>query len=276
MKTNWITIDANLINTLERTSEPKLAEHVNTLTTESFVVNGSDTISEFKVYQRQKNINASTSISVAPFFKGDGSYDDFTFSYFAGAFSDRYRFTSGASSAIVAERFGFGIEVDLKITKIKSSIRGGFGMIAAAIEMGLAEAEYSYHIKALPEGEFQHLLPKIGKFDADAIQKFSILVDKLKELYTTNMQGVQLVAMEVLLANAVDEEGTENAASYYFAARRIIEEYSLRDAIKKARQSSEGYNEDAIQYLYSRVGIASLEEKPSSRSINEAKQIIFE
>ena len=80
----------------------------------------------------------------------------------------------------------------------------------------------------------------------------------------------------MLLEDSIQEEGTENAHSYYFAARRIIEQLSLRDVVKQSRETNEEYNEDAIQYLYSRCGLSTLDAKPTHSNISKAKKIILE
>ncbi|HEV7333095.1 MAG TPA: hypothetical protein VGN63_18820 [Flavisolibacter sp.] len=275
MATRWLPIDEQLEKTLQH-SDVALLTRVKELKEEKLAATEVEKISEFKVYQRQRSKKVSTSISVSPFFKGDGSYDDFTYVYFAGAFSDKYRITQGSGSSIIAERFGLGIEIELKISNIKTALKGGFASIGAAIDMGLATAEYSYHILSLPPGEFQSLLPPVGQFDGNAIDNFRKLVEKLKELYQSSIHTMDLVAIEVLMADAMAEEGTENARSYYFAARRIIEGKSLKDAVSNARTASRQYNEDAIQYMYSRAGLTSIEEKPSLQSISLAKNFINE
>ena len=53
-----------------------------------------------------------------------GAGEDFQFRYFAGAFSDTYRYIKGLDASIIAERFGLGIDIDLKVTDIESSIKG--------------------------------------------------------------------------------------------------------------------------------------------------------
>ncbi|WP_282087163.1 hypothetical protein [Aquimarina algiphila] len=273
MIATWQTID-ELDNQF---TDPEIRNRANEMRNEGVNVSQPDVnLSEFKVYQRQVSNNLSTSVSVSPYFKGDGSYEDLEFRYFVGAFSDVFRTTQGSGSSIIAERFGLGIQINLEVTGIKSSINLGFGMIAAAVEMDLAEANYSYQIYALPGGEFHSTLPKVGEFNKQSIKQFQKLVNKLKTLYSSNFESLELAAIEVLVANSLQEEGTENAHSYYFAARRVIEEKSLREAINIARIKSEDYNEDAIQYIYSRVGVSSLDQKPSSSSISKAKKIILE
>lgn len=273
--TNWMKIDQDLITTLDKI-DANLVTHVNKVASEVIKVERADQISDFRVYQRNRKETVTTDVSIAPFFKGDGSYDNFKFSYFIGAFSDRFQATTGTGASIIADRFGFGMEIELTITELKSSVRGGFGMIAAAAEMNIATAQYSYAIRALPEGKFHNLLPPIGKFDATAIQKFKELTDKLKELYTAGIQGLQLSAIEVLVAEAIKEEDIENVASYYFGAKRLIHGHSLEEAIKSARLKPNKYNEDAISYVYSRAGLQSLKEKPTPNSIDIAKKIIFD
>ncbi|UOY06514.1 hypothetical protein L0P88_21640 [Muricauda sp. SCSIO 64092] len=273
MATKWQSLEEVNVQLLDTA----LKTRVNELKSESVNLSDPDIkLSEFRVYQKQVNRNVSSSISVAPYFKGDGEYDDLEFRYFAGAFSDRHRFTKGTDTSIIAERFGLGIQIDLKVTQIKSAINLGFGMIAAAVEMGLAEANYSYKIYALPSGEFHDTLPKVGRFNQQSIKQFQKLVNKLKELYSKSLTNLELSAIGVLTSDSIKEDGTENAPSYYFAARRIIEAMSLRDAIKLSRRRSEPYNEDAIQYLYGRCGITGLEEKPISSNISKAKKIILE
>jgi hypothetical protein len=259
-----------------RSFDNTLSARVMALQEEVLPAKEANQLSEFKVYQRQRNKKGTTSVSISPFFKGDGSYEDFTYVYFVGAFSDRHRITEGAGSSIIAERFGFGIEIELKITEVKTSLKGGFGAIGAAVDMGLASAEYSYHIFALPQGDFHTLLPPIGVFDSGSIERFRLLVEKLKVLYQSSIGTIDLVAIEILLADAIEEKGTEYASSYYFAARRIIESKSLKEAITQARQEPNSYNEDVIQYVYTRAEISSIEEKPTARSISFAQKLINE
>lgn len=274
MQLNWRPLNRSLINEISQEDAPVKAR-LEALQTETIQTDASR-ISNFKVYQYQLRQQVSTSISVSPFFKGDGSYEDFQYRYFAGGFSDQFRMTSGGTTKIQIERFGLGISLDLKVTGLKSSIKGGFNSIAAAVEMKLASAQYSYFIHALPEGDFYDLLPQIGTFDFDSFKKFNALVERLKSLYKVAINSdLDLVAIEVLLAQAVKEEGLENSRSYYFAAKQIMEELSLEQAIKKARKSNAALNEDAIQYIYTRCGLGSIEEVPTSSNVSKARAIIF-
>lgn len=274
MSLTWKKLDKNLIEQIDET-DSKVRERLTELTSVTLPTEKTK-VSDFKVYQYQKKKTASTSISVSPFFKGDGDYESFWYRYFAGGYSDQYRITPGSNSKIEVERFGLGISLDLEITNIKSSIKGGFSSIAAAVEMKLADAQYSYSIHALPEGAFHSLLPPIGKFDFESFKQFHGLVKKLKELYKDALNtSIDLVAMEVLLSEPVKEDGVENSRSYYFAAKRIIEGLSLEGAIKKARKMPEVFNEDAIQYIYFLCGLDSIEQSPISSNISRARALIF-
>lgn len=275
MYANWFMIDDDLTNELDRL-DGGLRNYVDDLKGEHMRIASAEEISEFKAYQRQKSKNVKTNISVSPFFKGDGNFDDFTYSYFIGAFSDKYRYTRGTESdlILIAERFGFGVEINLQISNIKTSLKGGFGAIGAAVDMELADVQYDYKIKSMPKGDYEELLPPVGDFNSDAIRKFSVMISKLKSYYSNGITDLDLSAMEILLVNSVKEEGTENAKSYYYGAMSIVQELSLEQSIKRGRNSSKIYNEDAIQYVYSRCGLSSIEEKPMTKNITIAKQFL--
>ncbi|GAO44110.1 hypothetical protein [Flavihumibacter petaseus] len=272
MATKWLPIDKAIVSSLTG-NDKTILNRIEELSNET-IPNDDKTLTEFKTYQRQVSKNFNTAISISPFFKGDGSYDDFTYTYFLGAFSDKYRFTKGSGSSIIAERFGLGIEIELKVTNLKTSIKGGFASIGAAIDMELADASYKYHIRSLPDGDFNTLLPPIGQFNSEAIEKFKLLVNKLKQLYKSANGNIDLVAIEILLDEAPMNSNGANAASYYFAAKRLLDDQTLSDAVLSARSSPGRYNEDAIQYVYARCGVKSLNEKPTSTSKDAAKKLI--
>lgn len=239
----------------------------------------SKKLAEFRVYQLQKDENISTEINVAPYFKGNASYANFKYAYVLAVFSEKYRIEyDDAQNIIAAERFGFGIEININAQDIETNIQGGFGAFAAAAEMQLANIEYRYKVHGLPEGVFSDVLPSMGKMDTNKVKQFELLVNRLKKLYKDGIDNntSEVVAIPIPIPFIPQEEGVENAASYYFAAKKVIEGLTLQEAIGECRKSKLGYNEIAIQYIYSECGVSSLNSPITEGNKKQAKQFIFE
>ena len=74
------------------------------------------------------------------------------------------------------------------------------------------------------------------------MSQFKKLIIRLKELYADSWDELELVAIEVLTRSA--PRRTDRECTVFIAAKKIIEEYSLEEAVKE--RVSKSYNEDAI------------------------------
>lgn len=274
MKTlNWIPVDSPITNSIGGIGEN---ETISALLEGEIDPKKKDlNISNFKVYQKQINRSVENSLNVGGFFKGEGSYKDIEFDYLAALFSDRVVDIPSTNDQIIyAARYGFGFKVRLTITDIQGKINLNFAAIAASANLGYAKVSYKIVAYGIPDAEIVKFFPKTDKTDFN-IESYSKIIEAtkaIKKYISDNIAKIKMFPIEVLLALPLQDEDFSKTKSYYFAAKKLVNGYSLKKTIDEIKDSENDYDEVVAQYVYSHFNVENAYSSPNNISKNSTKK----
>jgi len=102
---------------------------------------GDQPFKSFRVSSEQISISVAAKLDVSAVFKGSFSYSDLGLIFDAVAFTDKY-LDDNSDKPVIMTRWGAGMRVALKVTKVEGSLSANFGAVAAATELNRAQASY--------------------------------------------------------------------------------------------------------------------------------------
>jgi hypothetical protein len=208
-------------------------------------------LTNFSVIASEIDLSVAAKLGIGSIFSGTLNYGDRAFYLDATAYTDVYSETPG--NPICGTRWGVGLRVLLHVSDIKGGLSLNFGLVGAAVQLGLAKALYQIDGMGIPDGLSVVLdeLHGFGDFTAETYFKINdSVIPKLAEYMKNNAAKLTAEPYQVQLIQPVDIDPILSAKPIVFAMRRLREGCSLQEAIAKA---SGKYDESEIHAVYAKV-----------------------
>jgi len=221
-------------------------------------------LTNFSVIASEIDLSLAAKLGIGAIFSGTLNYGDRAFYLDATAYTDVYSETPG--NPICGTRWGVGLRVLLHVSDIKGGLSLNFGLVGAAVQLGLARALYEIDGMGIPDGLSVVLgeLHGFGDFTAETYFKINdSVIPKLADYMKNNAAKLTPEPYQVQLIQPIDIDPILEARSVVFAMRRLREGCSLQEAIAKA---SGKHEESEIRAVYAKVapGLAPGDPPPQS------------
>lgn len=182
---------------------------------------GDQPFKSFRISSEQISLSVAAKLDVSAVFKGSFSYSDIGLVFDAIAYTDKY-LTDGGDKPVIMTRWGAGMRVAMKVTKVEGSLSANFGAVAAATELNRAQASYEILGLGLGLGALAEILddlPPLGEFGLEAYSKLTQGVyAALKEYITNHQADISAVPIAVGLREALESDPVVQARTVYLAA----------------------------------------------------------
>lgn len=232
----------------------------------------SSALTSFDVVLNSLSISLAADLSLGSIFGSSGSLEDQGFYYDAMAYTDQYAERQGADQIVLATRWGVGIRVLLRVSKISTETTLNFGLVGAAVELGQAQAQYQISGIGIGVDGLSMVLEELsgtGDFTYETYLKLNgIVVPRLAEYIRENKALLRPQPVAVALAQPVDP--LASARTVYYSMVAIAGRRTLGETL---RQAPALFSRIAIRDTYVQVAdSAELDETPSREAELEAEE----
>jgi len=192
-------------------------------------------LSNFSVIASEIDLTVAAKLGIGNIFSGTLNYGDRAFYLDATAFTDVY--TESPGTPICGTRWGVGLRVLLHVSDVKDGLTLNFGLVGAAVQLGLAKALYEIDGMGILDGLSVVLgeLHGFGDFTAETFYRINdAVIPKLADYMKNNASKLTPVPYQVQLIQPVEIDAILSAQSIVFAMRRLRQGCSLDEALVKA------------------------------------------
>lgn len=208
-------------------------------------------LSSFSVIASEVDLSVAAKLGVGNVFSSTISYGDRAFYMDATAFTDVY--TDSPGTPICGTRWGVGLRVLLHVSEIKAGLTLNFGMVGAAVQLGLAKALYEIDGMGIKDGLSVVLgeLHGFGDFTAETFFRINdSVIPKLADYMKNSASKLTPVPYQVQLIQPVEIDPVLSAQSIIFGMRRLREGCSLDEALVKAAGK---HDQNEIRAVYGKM-----------------------
>ena len=148
-------------------------------------------------------------------------------------------------------RWGVGLRIVIRVYDIKAGTSLNYMVVGAAVQMGLAQAQYEITGMGIGMAGLKIVLDNMsltGQLTAESYFKLTTVVGKqLKEYIDTHVTELTPQPIAAGIVYNLEEDKVAMAQSIFYAMRSIAGGRSLRDSLERALPT---YDRDAIRYAY--------------------------
>lgn len=210
-------------------------------------------IEDTRVSSQEIAVTLAANLGLGGIFGGTVGFNEVGYWLDAMAYTDRFEEEPADGNLVLATRFGFGLRVMFRVTKLNTKVSLSYGMIGAAVDVGYANASYEIDAFGLGAGALPVILRGIGQFgtlNSDTFYKLNTVVLKnLVEYIKANISTLQPHRVAALVRSVRTGDSLDVSQPVLFAMRRIRSGRSLRDALADAGDLDSA----SIRLVYSNV-----------------------
>jgi hypothetical protein len=187
-----------------------------------------------------------------------------------------YRLSRGAiqggSNLVKGTWWGYGIRVKIVIKNVQFGVKAGWSGIAAAVQLGYADAEFEIESIGITDSALFGLLPEPTDLNVSTFDEILDVGNKFRAAaHTADPTGVIYKPLRILVEpSMIGVDPLADDRHLIFTYQKISERTRLKDARENARELN--LNPDVVSKMYKDVfQISDLNEKPSGDNKEIAK-----
>lgn len=225
----------------------------------------NEPMTAFSVVATQIDLSLAAKLGIGSIFAGTLNYNDRAFYLDASAYTDRYAETPGAF--VFGTRWGVGLRVLLHVSEIKAGLSLNFGLVGAAVQLGLAKALYEIDGIGIGIDGMQVVLGEIhtvGNFSDETYYKINdSVIPKLAEYLKKHEDKLTPQPYQVQVIQPFDIDPISAAKPILFSMHRLHDGCTLNEAFAKAAGK---YDKGEIKSVYDKLapGLAPNDEPPDN------------
>jgi len=207
-------------------------------------------LSSFSEISGEVDLPVAAKLGIGSIFSGTLKQGDRAFYLDATEFIDVY--TESPSTPICGTRWGVGLRVLLHVSDVKDGLALNFGLVGAAVELGLVKARYEIDGMGIEEGLSVVLGDLRGSGDLTSEIFYGIndcVMPKLAAYIKNNGWKLTPVPYQVQLNRPMEIDPIHSAQSIDFRLRRQREGCLLDEALAKAAGKHDQHGIDTNREL---------------------------
>ncbi|TDF39305.1 hypothetical protein EYS14_07210 [Alteromonadaceae bacterium M269] len=248
-----ISSTANGIPAIQDINDDDIRETENELT--SGISNADSELVNLKIEQKISGRDAGGRINIGGFVNSNAKYSRFHTRYMATLLSNKTKQLTDAQGNLVAtKRYGIGFGLALDIRNIETKINVNYGVVAASAKMDFADVNYKLNVFGAIGPALVGDMPSVtGDFSAESFDQLTTFIQSAKTTLQ-DPENTKLYPIEFIKEEDLKIERTDTR-SIFFGAQQVSNGIGLLEAIKSARDHSEQFNENVIQFVYRYFGL---------------------
>jgi hypothetical protein len=205
----------------------------------------------FSVMGRSISTSLAAKLGIGTIFDGTLNANEQAWWFDAATYTDKYRIDPAGPGAVAMTRWGVGLRIVIRVYDIKAGTSLNYMVVGAAVQMGLAQAQYEITGMGIGMAGLKIVLDNMsltGQLTAESYFKLTTVVGKqLKEYIDTHVTELTPQPIAAGIVYNLEEDKVAMAQSIFYAMRSIAGGRSLRDSLERALPT---YDRDAIRYAY--------------------------
>ena len=228
----------------------------------------------FSVMGRSISTSLAAKLGLGSIFDGTLNASEQAWWFDAATYTEKWREDTAGPGEIQMTRWGVGLRVTMRVYNIKTGVSINYGIVGAAVQMGLAQAHYEITGIGIGKPGLEIVLnnvPLTGELTGESYFKLTTTVAKqLRDYMSEKPQELTPQPMAVGVVQNLEEDKLATSQAIYYAMKQIANFKSLKYALEHALPV---YDRDIIRFAYDVVTDNNSDlPEPSGRSVDKAEK----
>jgi hypothetical protein len=212
---------------------------------------GDNPYTNFNVMGRSISTSLAAKLGLGSIFDGTLNANEQAWWFDAATYTDKWRSDAAGTGAIQMTRWGVGLRVAMRVYNIKGGVSINYGIVGAAVQMGLAQAQYEITGIGIGKAGLMIVLDNMsltGELTGESYFKLTSTVAKqLRDYMAAHPEELTAQPMAVGIVQNLDEDKFATAQAIYYAMKSIANGRSIKSALERALPT---YDRDVIRFAY--------------------------
>ena len=156
----------------------------------------------------------------------------------------------GETGPIMNTRWGAGFRLTLTVTEVSAGVNTSLPWIAAAVELGLANASYELRTFGFSDPSLFKNMPVSGRFDQETLDRLRDAEEQVRAYLANETDALTALPFQVLMDTDLlpADDPLDDARAALLAARAVSDGRSLDDV--RARAADHALPVSAVERFY--------------------------